>query len=59
MIYFYRKYIYTNKVLNYEINDVRNVPSRDVSEMRDISTVISGRRYENLAEDVSISVPHV
>lgn len=59
VIYFYRKYIYTKKVLNYEINDVRNVASRDVSEMRDMSTIVSGRRYENLSEDISISVSHV
>jgi hypothetical protein len=46
-------------VLNYEINDVRNVATRDVSELRDMSSIISGRRYENLAEDVSISISHV
>jgi len=56
VIYFYRKYIYTKKVLNYEINDVRNVgSSSQISEMRDVSVVISSRRYENIVEDINTS----
>jgi len=58
VIYFYRKYIYTKKVLNYEINDVRNLATRDVSELRDMSTVV-GRRYENLAEDPSVNLSQI
>ena len=55
--YFYRKYIWTRKVLNYEVQDVRNVgsASKDISELKDISDISVGpnRRYQNLEADNS------
>jgi len=54
VIYFYRKYNWTKKVLNYEVQDVRNTGTvNNMSELKDVSDVSmsTNRRYQNLQED--------
>jgi hypothetical protein len=55
VIYFYRKYNWNKKVLNYEVQDVRNkgIPPKDMSELKDVSdfSMSTNRRYQNLQED--------
>jgi len=55
VFYFYRKYNWTRKVLNYEVQDVRNVGTgpKDISELKDVSdvTISTNKRYQNLEED--------
>jgi len=52
--YFYRKYKLTKQILNYEVNDVRNLSNipKSEAEMREISNR-GGKRYQNLTEDTS------
>lgn len=54
VVYFYKKYKFTKQILNYEVNDVRNLSNlpKSEAEMRDISNR-GGKRYQNLTEDTS------
>ncbi len=56
VIYFYKKYKVTKQILNYEINDVRNMSSipKSLAEMRDMAVKSQREKYANLAEDNSI-----
>jgi hypothetical protein len=56
VIYFYKKYKVTKQILNYEINDVRNMSSipKSIAEMRDMAVKSQREKYANLAEDNSI-----
>ena len=56
VFYFFRKYKKTKRILNYEINDVRNCTSipKDGSELRELeshSNSYSQRNYHNLNEE--------
>jgi len=52
--YFYKKYKLTKQILNYEVNDVRNLSNipKTEAEMSEI-TNRAGKRYQNLTEDTS------
>jgi hypothetical protein len=54
VFYFYRRYKFTKQVLDYEVNDVRNltVPRSD-REMKDVIKKAENRNYTNLTEDTS------
>jgi len=52
--YFYKKYKFTKQILNYEVNDVRNLSyfRKSGSEMKEIVSRAQ-KRYQNLNEDTS------
>ena len=54
VFYFYRRYKFTKQVLDYEVNDVRNltIPKSD-AEMKDIVKKAENRNYTNLVDDSS------
>ena len=53
--YFYKRYKLTKQILNYEVNDVRNLSNvpRSESEMREITNRAEKKNYQNLTEDTS------
>jgi len=55
--YFYRKYKFTNEVLKYEVNDVRNLSNlpKSEAEMRTMVKEIGERKYQNLNDEANMS----
>ena len=53
--YFYKKYKTTKEILNYEVNDIRNLSSipKSIAEMRDISQKKEKEKYASLTEDTN------
>jgi hypothetical protein len=53
--YFYKKYKTTKEILNYEVNDIRNLSSipKSIAEMRDISQKKEKEKYASLTEDIN------
>jgi hypothetical protein len=56
VVYFYKKYKVTKQILNYEVNDVRNMSSvpKSLAELRDLAVKSERQKYANLAEDNTI-----
>ena len=53
VFYFYRRYKVTKQILNYEVNDVRNLSNipKTEAEMSEISNRATKKNYQNLTED--------
>ena len=53
--YFYKKFKTTKEILNYEVNDIRNLGSipKTISEMREIALDKEKSKYASLTEDIN------
>ena len=53
--YFYKKFKTTKEILNYEVNDIRNLGSipKTIAEMREIALDKEKSKYASLTEDIN------